>query len=112
MPCTTTGENRGAQRVYIEPTANFAAPPPTYQFNGKQVPMQAIPETIDVAGQPPVSFTVLRTIDGPVVLADPVDHLAISGRFASWNQETGSLAGFAQLGGDTNLSQFRPSLSL
>jgi penicillin amidase len=109
---TTTSEELVDQRVYIEHNVNFAATPPTYQFNGKQVPMQAIPETIDVAGQPPVSFTVLRTIDGPVVLADPVDHLAISVRFASWNQETGSLAGFAQLGGDTNLSQFRHSMSL
>jgi penicillin amidase len=109
---TTTSEELVDQRVYIEHNVNYAATPPTYEFNGKQVPMQAIPETINVAGQPPVSFTVLRTIDGPVVLADPTDHLAISVRFASWGQETGTLAGFAQLGGDANLSQFRHSMSL
>lgn len=109
---TTTSEELVDQRVYIEHNVNYAATPPTYEFNGQQVPMQAIPETINVAGQQPVSFTVLRTIDGPVVLADPTDHLAISVRFASWGQETGTLAGFAQLGGDANLSQFRHSMSL
>ena len=109
---TSTSEELVDQRVYIEHNVNFAATPPTYEFNGQQVPMQAIPETINVAGQSPVSFTVLRTIDGPVVQADPADHLTVSVRFASWNQETGTLAGFAQLGGDANLSQFRHSMSL
>jgi len=100
------------QRIYIEHNVNFAATPPTYEFNGRQVPMQAIPETINVAGQAPVPFTVLRTIDGPVVLADPAEHLALSLRFASFGRETGTLTGFAQLGGDANLSQFRHSMSL
>src|SRR5215831_13743467 len=109
---TTTSEELVDQRVYIEHNVNFAAVPPTYEFNGQQVPMQAIPETIDVAGQPSQNLTVLRTIDGPVVAADPADGIAISVRFASWGQETGTLAGFAQLGGDSNLSQFRHSMSL
>jgi penicillin amidase len=109
---TTTSEELVDQRVYIEHNVDYSASPPTYQFNGQQVPMQAIPETIDVAGQPPVSITVLRTIDGPVVLADTAEHLAISVRFASWDKETGTLAGFAQLGGDANLRQFRHSMSL
>jgi acyl-homoserine lactone acylase PvdQ len=109
---TSTSEETVDQRVYLEHNVNFAATPPTYEFNGKQVPMQVIPESIDVAGQPAVSFPVLRTIDGPVVLADPADHVAISVRFASWNKETGTLTGFAQLGGDANLSQFRHSMSL
>jgi penicillin G amidase len=109
---TSTSEELVDQRVYIEHNVNFAASPPTYEFNGQQVPMQAIPETIDVAGQPSQSLTVLRTIDGPVVLADPADGIAISVRFASWGQETGTLAGFSQLGADANLSQFRHSMSL
>ena len=74
--------------------------------------MTAIPETIDVAGQPPVNFTVLRTVDGPVVFANPSQGIAISLRFASWNRETGTLTGFSQLGGDQNLAQFRHSMSL
>jgi penicillin amidase len=109
---TTTSEELVDQRIYFEHNVNFAANPPTYEFDGKQVPMTAIPETIDVAGQPPVSFTVLRTIDGPVVFADPADGIAISLRFASWNRETGTLTGFSQLGGDANLAQFRHSMSL
>jgi len=109
---TSTSEELVDQRVYIEHNVNFAATPPTYEFNGKQVPMQAIPETINVAGGPPVQFTVLRTIDGPVVQADPADHVAVSLRFASFGRETGTLTGFAQLGGDANLSQFRHSMSL
>jgi penicillin amidase len=109
---TTTSEELVDQRIYIEHNVNYAATPPTYEFDGKQVPMQAIHETIQVAGQPAVKFTVLRTIDGPVVLADPADHLAISVRFASWNRETGSLAGFSQLGADHSLPEFRHSMSL
>ena len=53
-----------------------------------------------------------RTIDGPVFSPIPADDLAFSMRFASWNRETGTLAGFSQLGGDRNLGQFRHSMSL
>ena len=109
---TTTSEELVDQRIYVEHSVNFAANPPTYEFDGKQVPMTEINETIDVAGQSPVSFPVLRTIDGPVVFADPTDGLAISLRYASWDRETGSLLGFSQLGGDSGLAQFRHSMSL
>jgi penicillin amidase len=109
---TTTSEELVDQRIYFLSNVNFAASPPTYEFNGQQVPMTAIPETIDVAGQPPVTFTVLRTVDGPVVFANPSQGIAISLRFASWNHETGTLTGFSQLGGDQNLAQFRHSMSL
>lgn len=108
---TTTSEELVDQRIYIE-FVNFAANPPTYRWLGKQVPMTAITEQIPVAGQSPVSFTVLRTKDGPVVAADPADGLAFSIRFASWKRETGTLTGFAQLGADSSLSQFRHSMSL
>jgi penicillin G amidase len=109
---TTTSEELVDQRIYVEHNVNYAASPPTYEFDGKQVPMTVIHETIDVAGQSPVSYPVLRTIDGPVVFADPTDGLAISLRFASWDRETGSLLGFSQLGGDRDLAQFRHSMSL
>jgi penicillin G amidase len=109
---TTTSEELIDQRIYIEHSVNFAANPPTYDWNGKQIPMRAIHETIDVAGQSPMSFTVLRTRDGPVVATDPSNELAFSVKFASWNHETGSLLGFSQLGGDSDLAQFRHSMSL
>jgi penicillin amidase len=108
---TTTSEETVDQRTYVE-TVNFATSPPTYRWDGKWIPMQAIDEPIQVAGQAAQAFTVYRTKDGPVFDTDPAGHIAFSIRFASWNRETGSLAGFSQLGGDKNLSQFRHSMSL
>jgi penicillin G amidase len=109
---TTTSEETVDQRIYVE-QVNYSASPPTYEFDGKWIPMQAIREQIQVAGQAtPQSFTVYRTIDGPVFSTDPSGGTAFSLRFASWNRETGSLAGFSQLGGDTSLRQFRHSMSL
>jgi penicillin G amidase len=108
---TTTSEELVDQRIYVE-NVNFAADPPTYEFDGKQIPMRAISEKIPVAGQAPVSYTVYRTKDGPVVATTPAAGLAFSVRFASWGRETGTLSGFAQLGGDQDLSQFRHSMSL
>jgi penicillin amidase len=109
---TTTSEELVDQRIYIEHSVNYAASPPTYDWNGKQIPMTAIPETIDVAGGQPLTYTVLRTRDGPVVATDASNGLAFSIRFASWDRETGTLLGFSQLGGDHNLAQFRHSMSL
>jgi penicillin G amidase len=109
---TTTSEELVDQRIYIEHNVDFSASPPTYEFDGAQVPMTAITEPVPVAGQPPQVFTVYRTIDGPVFATDPAHGLAFSVRFASWNRETGSLAGFSQLGGDRSLGEFRHSMSL
>jgi penicillin G amidase len=108
---TSTSEETVDERIYME-QVNFSASPPTYEFDGKQVPMTAIKEKIPVAGRAPVSFTVYRTIDGPVFSTDPAKGIAFSIRFASWMHETGSLLGFSQLGGDTDLQQFEHSMSL
>jgi penicillin G amidase len=108
---TSTSEETVDERIYME-QVNFSASPPTYEFDGKQVPMTVIKEKIPVAGKAPVSFTVYRTIDGPVFSSDPAKGVAFSIRFASWLRETGSLIGFSQLGGDTNLRQFEHSMSL
>jgi penicillin G amidase len=108
---TTTSEELVDQRIYTE-QVDFSANPPTYLFDGKQVPMQAIHEQIPVAGKPAVNFTVYRTVNGPVFFADPSTGTAFSMRFASFGRETGSLTGFAQLGGDNNLQQFKRSMSL
>jgi penicillin G amidase len=108
---TTTSEELVDERIYME-QVNFSASPPTYEFDGRQIPMTAIKEQIPVAGQAPVTFTVYRTIDGPVFSTDPADGVAFSLRFASWMRETGSLVGFSQLGGDHDLRQFQHSMSL
>jgi penicillin G amidase len=108
---TTTSEELVDQRIYVE-KVDFRANPPTYLFDGRYIPMQAINEKIPVAGSSPVSFTVYRTIDGPVFSTDPSSGIAFSLRIASFGVETGTLAGFAGLGGDNHLAQFEHSMSL
>jgi penicillin amidase len=108
---TSTSEELVDQRTYVE-QVNFSTNPPTYLFDGKFIPMQAIPEQIPVAGSAAVKFTVYRTVDGPVFSTDFADGLAFSLRFSSFGHETGSFVGFGQLGGDHNLQQFRHSMSL
>jgi penicillin G amidase len=108
---TSTSEETVDERIYME-QVNFSARPPTYEFDGKQVPMTEITEKIPVEGKAPVTFTVYRTIDGPVFSTDPAKGIAFSVRFASWMRETGTLEGFSQLGGDTDLAQFEHSMSL
>lgn len=107
---TTTSEELVDQRIYFE-KINTSTSPPTYLFNGKWIPMQAINETIPVAGGSGQPFTVYRTVNGPVFSLDAKDGAAFSMRFASWDRETGSLAGFAELGSDHNLAQFAHSMS-
>jgi penicillin G amidase len=108
---TTTSEETVDQRVYME-QVNFSASPPAYEFDGRWIPMTVIQEQIPVAGQAATTFTVYRTIDGPVFSTDQSAGVAFSIRFASWMRETGTLAGFAELGADHNLQQFRHSMSL
>jgi penicillin G amidase len=109
---TTTSEETVDQRIYMETNVNFAANPPTYLWDGKQIPMKVVNEDIPVAGAADEHYTVYRTKDGPVIDTDPGQQIAFSIRFASWDRETGSLTGFSQLGGDRNLRQFRHSMSL
>lgn len=108
---TTTSEELVDQRTYVE-QVNYSTNPPTYLFDGHWTPMQAIPEQIPVAGSAPQSFTVLRTADGPVFSQDPTSGIAFSMKFASFDDEVGSLEGFAELGGDNNLNQFTRSMSV
>jgi len=110
MAWTTTSEETVDQRIYAE-QVNVAASPPTYLFDGHWRKMQVLTEQIPVAGQPPVTYQVLRTVDGPVI-APPSNGVAFTLRFASWGREWGSLAGFSQLGGDSSLRQFAHSMSL
>lgn len=108
---TTTSEETVDQRVYVEQIRGPQSAP-SYFFGGKWVKMTVIDEQIPVLGQKPAEFTVYRTADGPVFSVDWKAHTAFSMRFASWGKEGGTLLGFAQLGGDRNLAQFRHSMSL
>ena len=108
---TITREELVNEQVYVEQQVNFSANPPTYLYKGKQVPMQAIHETIQVWGQGPQAFTVYRTVHGPVFSLDKTNHRAYSLAIASWNKEMGTLIGFAEMGGDSALQQFQQSVS-
>ena len=107
---TTTSEETVDQRIYAM-QVNVATSPPTYKFDGRWRPVRVLTEHIPVAGGPAQTFTVYRTVDGPLI-APPANGVAFALRFASWDRETGSLAGFSQLGGDANLRQFARSMRL
>ena len=107
---TTTSEETIDQRIYAM-QVNFATTPPTYLFDGTWRKMRVLTEKIPVAGSAPAVYQVYRTVDGPIV-APPQNGIAIAVRFASWGRETGSLAGFSQLGGDRDLRQFTRSMKL
>jgi penicillin amidase len=106
---TSTSEELVDQRIYTE-KVRMHADPPSYLYDGKWTPLQVIHEAIPVLGSKPVSYTVYRTIDGPIFYVDAGHGVAWAMRFASWGHETGSLVGFSQLGGDKNLSQFTASM--
>jgi penicillin amidase len=108
---TTTSEELVDQRVYSE-KVRLSASPPTYWYHGKWTPLQVFHESIAVLGSKPASYTVYRTIDGPIFYTDPKHGVAFAMRFASWGRETGSLLGFSQLGSDKNLRQFEASMKL
>ncbi len=106
---TTTSEELVDQRVYSE-KVRLSASPPSYWYDGKWTPLQVIHESIPVEGSSPRSYTVYRTVDGPLFYTDPHTGVAFAMRFASWGRETGSLEGFSELGGDTTLAAFTRSM--
>jgi len=107
---TTTSEETVDQRIYAM-QVNFATSPPTYFFDGKWRKMAVLTEHIPVAGGQAQTFSVYRTVDGPVI-TPPSNGFAFTIRFASWGRETASLAGFSQLGGDAGLRQFGRSMRM
>ena len=92
---TTTSEETVDQQVYQE-TVDFSHDPPTYRFDGADVPMQAVPHTLEIPGQLPQTFVSYRTVHGPVIATDPAHGIAYSMKFASFGQEWKSFAGFAE----------------
>jgi penicillin amidase len=106
---TTTSEELVDDRIYVEHIRRVNGVL-EYRWKGGWKPMLVLRELIKVAGAKPIVYTVLRTGEGPVFMVD--GKVAFSARFASWKHEYGSLAGFAGLGADHNLTQFRHSMSL
>jgi penicillin G amidase len=109
---TTTSEELVDQRIYMMKIRVPRGATPQYFFDGSWVNMNVIHETIAVQGEASHPYTVYRTIDGPLFSIDLKTGTAFAMRFASWGKESGSLVGFSELGGDTDVSQFQHSMSL
>jgi penicillin amidase len=107
---TTTSEELVDQQVYAE-KADFSTNPPRYLYRGRMVPMRVIHESVPVLGQPAHELTIYRTVHGPVFQTDPAHGVAFAMRYASWKREAGTLEGFAEMGGDTNVAAYRSSVS-
>ncbi len=116
---TTTSEGLTTSDIFVEQVKYTHTIPTTYFFDGKWVPVQAVAESISVLDktttpytQTSESYTVYRTVDGPIFSTDPSAGIAYSKGFTPWMKEYRTLEGFSELGGDTNLSQFTHSMSL
>jgi penicillin amidase len=107
---TTTSEETVDQQIYEE-HVDFSKSPPTYLFNGQQLPMTVVPHTINVAGQGQQTFDTFRTVHGPVISEDPAAGIAYTIKFASFGKEYRSFEGFAEQSTAHNLSQYRDAMS-
>jgi penicillin G amidase len=107
---TTTSEETVDDQIYQE-EVNFAHNPPTYRFDGANLPMQAVPHTLLLPGKPPQTFVSYRTIHGPVIATDPAHGVAYTMKFASFGQEWKSFVGFAMQSTAENLDDYRAAMS-
>ena len=58
-----------------------------YFYDGAFQPFEVITETIDVLGSAPVEYTHLRTVHGPVYMADAGNQQAFTYKYAFWQRE-------------------------
>ncbi len=77
---TATGDN-------VDTYAETLCGPTSYMFNGYCTPMQVREETINVRNTVPETYTVMRTIHGPVIEVDTAKGIAYSQKRAHWMQE-------------------------
>ena len=77
---TTTSEELVDQRVYSE-KVHMNATPPSYWYDGKWTPLVVIHEHIPVVHSKPASYTVYRTVDGPLFYIDPRHDVAFADAF-------------------------------
>ncbi|HTC23950.1 MAG TPA: penicillin acylase family protein, partial [Gemmatimonadales bacterium] len=83
------------------------AHPEHYLFRGHSRPFESRVETIEVAGQPDVSFVARRTVHGPVFFVDPEGGVAFSRQAAFRGKELQSAAAITRLGFVRRLRDFR-----
>ena len=83
---TTTSEETVDHQIYQE-TVDFSHNPPTYRFNGADVPMRRCRTRLTCRANPTQTFVSYRTVHGPVFETDPAHGIAYSMKFASFGQE-------------------------
>jgi penicillin amidase len=81
-----------------------------YWYEGEWRDMAVRQEVIQVAGGEPVSFTVARTVHGPVLAWDIDNHTAYSKRFALWKQEAEAWAATVRKARSRTLEEFEEAL--
>jgi penicillin G amidase len=83
------------------------ADPGRYRFRRRWKRFERRSETIQVSGEPPVTFEVLRSVHGPVFFLDRDGGVAFSRRAAFRGRELESAAAVLNLGRVRNLADFR-----
>jgi acyl-homoserine lactone acylase PvdQ len=79
----TTG-NTDNTDTYVETTDEAFQ---QYFYEGAFQPFEAITETINVLGGAPVEYTHLRTVHGPVYMADAANQQAFTYKYTFWQRE-------------------------
>ena len=77
-----------------------------YRFKGRTRKMACRTETFEVSGAKSTKRRFCRTVHGPVQLRQG-KRVAYARRYAIWNQELGTLVGFAQLNTATSVAAAR-----
>ena len=103
---TATGDNLDH---YLEPLCDAGAGRDTgHVFDGACRPFEARVETINVRGAAPVTFTVLRSVHGPVVGRS--GGFAVSQKRAHWHRELDTMEAFLGFNRARNLHEFEAAV--
>ncbi len=103
---TATGDNLD---YYLEPLCDAGAGRETgHEFDGGCLPFEARVETINVRAAAPVTFTVLRSVHGPVVGKD--GGVAVSQKRAHWQREIDTIEAFLGFDRARNVHDFEAAV--
>ena len=104
---TGTGDNLD---FYLEKRCDAGGGPKTgYQFDGTCLPFEVRVETINVRDAAAVSFTVLRSVHGPVV-DDTRTDFAVSQKRGHWQREIETMETFFGFDRARNLHEFEAAV--
>jgi penicillin amidase len=109
---STTGAGDNLD-TYIEVLCDAGLGPGSgYLFNSLCTPFEIRFESINVAGEAPITIPVQRSVHGPVVGLNPAAGFAVSQKRAHWMREMETELGFSELGQARNLAQFEAAVEL